>query len=54
MNNSNKYILITGSLYLVEKLEKIIYKFELSQDSSIFFGKLPTLVSTRFPFLNKH
>ena len=35
----------------MEKLEKLIYKFESSQDSSKFFGKLPTLESTRLPFL---
>ena len=48
MKTYNKYILITGSLYLVGKIRKKIYKFWSSQDSSIFLGKLPTLTLQDF------
>ena len=50
IKSSNRYILITGSLYLIGKIRKN-YRFGSNQDSSIFFGRLPTFVSTRFPSL---
>ena len=51
INSSNKYILVTGSLYLIGKVRKYTYRFESNQDSSVPLGRLPTFVSTRLPSL---
>ena len=49
--SDQKIFLITGSLYLVGKLEINFYKLDFIQLSSADLGRLPTFVSTSLPSL---